>query len=100
MYRINIPPVIFPNKVFAAGLKLYELLKLAVKPSAYRNDNSKEYLPYILKNISKGYTVIDIGTHQRSYIFDILKIAKLPGKLVLMETGDGFLNYFKKMKQL
>src|SRR4051812_7726281 len=100
MYTTNIAQVIYSNRVLTAGKKLFELLKLAAKPGVSKNDNSREYLPYILSIMSKGYTVLDIGTHRRDYIFDMLKIAKLPGRLVVMETGDGFQHYFKKMKQL
>src|SRR4051812_11283424 len=96
----NIANVMYSNKIFAAGLKCYELVKLAVKPSMYKNNNSKEYLPYILNAVSKGYTVIDVGSHRRGYIFDLLKISKLPGRLIAFETGQSMYSYLLKMKQI
>lgn len=100
MYHNNIAQAMHSNKFFVASLKLYELFKLAVKPSAYKDNNSKEYLPYILNAAVKGYTVLDIGSHKRSYFFDILKISKLPGKLIAFETSSGIYSYLQKMKRL
>lgn len=78
MYNTNFAHTIYSNKIFVAAAKLYELIKLRLKPANSKNDKSKEYLPYILNAVSKGYTVLDIGTHKRAYFFELFKISKLP----------------------
>jgi FkbM family methyltransferase len=88
------------NKLFAESIKLYERIKVAVKPSVYKDNNSKEYLPYILNAAVKGYTVLDIGSHKRSYFFDLLKISRLPGRLIAFETSSSIYSYLQKMKRL
>jgi FkbM family methyltransferase len=100
MYNTNLTDTFYTNRILATGVKLYELVKLAMKPSVYKNNNSKEYLPFILNAISKGYTVLDVGSHRRAFIFDMLKISKLPGKLIAFEPSYAALNYLQKMKQL
>jgi FkbM family methyltransferase len=100
MYNTNVLQNMYSNKLFAAGIKFYELFKLAVKPSIYKDNNSKEYLPFIEKAVIKGYTVLDIGSHKRSYFFDLFKIAKLPGRMIAFETSPGIYSYLQRMKQL
>jgi hypothetical protein len=100
MYTHQIAQTIYSNKFLAAAGKLYELIKLQLRPSFSKDDNCKEYLPYIIDTISKGYTVLDIGCHKRRYIFDLLKLSKLPGRMILFENASPVYKYFFKIKQL
>ncbi|MCW3110953.1 MAG: putative methyltransferase FkbM [Segetibacter sp.] len=100
MYNTTTAQAMNTNKFYVAGIKFYELIKLAVKPSIYKDNNSKEYLSYILNAAVKGYTVLDIGSHKRAYFFDLFKISKLPGRLISFETSAGNYTYLQKMKQL
>ncbi len=100
MYNIHALQPTLSNKIFAAGIKYYELIKLAIKPSVYKDNHSKEYFPFILNAVVKGYTVLDVGSHQRNYLSDMFKISKLPGKLVAFETTTATYSYLTQMKQL
>ena len=100
MYNTNVLPSVYSSKIFAAGIRFYELIKHAMKPSRYKDNNSKEYLPYILNAVVKGYTVLDIGSHKRAYFIDLFKIAKFPGKLIAFERDKAVFNYLQKMKRL
>ncbi len=66
MYNSNVVQPLYSNKIFSAALRMYELLKLSVNPVIDKNSNSKEYLPFILNALSKGYTVVDVGRHKRA----------------------------------
>jgi FkbM family methyltransferase len=100
MYIEHIGRPTYANKLLVTGIKIYERIKLALQPSEYKEPNSKEYLPYLLDAVIKGYTVLDIGSHKRGYFFDLFKISKLPGRLVAFETSSGMYSYLQKMKQL
>ena len=100
MYNTNIAHTLYSNKLFVGAAKLYELIKLHLRPLTNREDKSKEYFPYIINAALKGYTILDIGSHRRSYFFDLFKISKLPGKVILFENTLSVLNYMSRMRQL
>jgi FkbM family methyltransferase len=100
MYNTNIAHAINSNKFLTAGIELYERIKLVVKPRVYKDNHSSEYLPYILNAVAKGYTVLDIGSHKKPYLFDLFKISKLPGRLIAFETNPGISSYLQRITQL
>lgn len=100
MYITNMAEPLYSNRIFASVCKIYELLKLSLKPSVHTQNSSKEYLPYILQAMAKGYTVLDIGSHKKEYCFDLFKISKLSGKLITFEQSDETYNYLCRMKKL
>lgn len=100
MYNSNVVQPLYSNKIFSAALRMYELFKLSVNPAIDKTGNSKEYLPYIVSALSKGYTVVDVGRHKKSYSLDLTKICKLPGRLVTLEGNHEVYNYLQKLKHL
>jgi FkbM family methyltransferase len=100
MYNANVVQPLYSNKIFSAAFRMYELFKLSLTPAIKKDSNSKEYLPYILDAVAKGYTVLDIGAHKKSCSFDLNKISKLPGRLVVFETNAMIYNYLQKLKHL
>jgi len=100
MYTTNLPRVINAHTVLAAVIKVYESLRLQLKQREYKNDNSKEYLSYMLKAVDKGHTVLDIGRHKKDYFFVMLRIVKHNGRLIAFENNEKISSYLLKMKQL
>lgn len=100
MYNTNVVQPVYSNKIFSAAFKIYELFKLSLTPALSKDNASKEYLPYILSAVAKGYTVLDIGTHKKKFSLDLNKISKQPGRLIVFETSPLIYRYLQKLKQL
>lgn len=100
MYNTTVVHAVNTNSLFAAGIKLYETIKLAMKPGVYSKNDSREYFPFMVNAAAKGLTILDIGDHRRQYLFDMLKISKHKGNVVVFESNAVIYNYLVKMRQM
>ena len=99
MYYTNINKPL-THKLFSAGIKMFEYLKLSLKPGMYKNTDHKEWLKYLLNYTGKNLTVIDIGNHRRDFLFDLIKLSNHSGQIIAFESETRNYDYFAKMKHL
>ena len=100
MYSANVVSVMNTQKFFAAGIKLYEYLKQAVKPEVSRPRENKECMSFLLNAVIKGQTVLDIGSHNRQYLFDLLKLSKHRGNILAFDSNFDVCSCLVTIKQL
>src|SRR5438128_6856997 len=99
MYYTNLNLYFSTQKIVAAVIKLFEFLKLSLKPGMYKNSDNKEWLVYVLNLKAKNLTIVDIGHHGREYLVDMVKVANHSGKLIAFEPDKTICNYLLKMKK-
>lgn len=100
MYYTNLPKPLRTPKFFVAGLKIIEFLKLSLKPEPSKNTQSREWLTFLLSSTPENITVVDIGDHQREYLFDMMKVAGHCEKLIAFETDESVYNFLIRMKRI
>lgn len=98
MYYTNIKQPLNTHTIFSAGIRMFEYLKLSLKPGVYKNTDNKEWLTYLLHATSPNLTVVDVGSHKREYLFDMIKVSKHAEKLIAFECDAAIYNYLNKMK--
>jgi hypothetical protein len=98
MHSINVQLDL--HNTLSRAIKYIEKAKFFFRSTEYVNGNKKEGLDYILRSTSTHATIIDLGEHKRSYIFDLLKIAGHSRNVVVFErSGDSYC-YLQRMKRL
>ena len=77
-----------------------EKIKLQLRANKYKNKDDKGGIAYVLENIKKGETVLDIGCHKAGYLYFMQQKVGINGKVVAFEPQSLLYKYITKMKRI
>ena len=100
MYNTNIAHVTNHQNIFEAGLRLLESFTLSIKSAVHKKKDENESFSYFLGLIKKGSTVMDIGTHDYDYLYQMLKMAKRSGRFIAFESEPDIYDYLFDKKEI
>lgn len=100
MYHPPIAPVSNSQKIFEMGNRFLEFFTLSLRSALHKKKDENKAFSYFLNSIKKGSTVLDIGTHNYDYLYQMLKMAKRSGKLIAVESEPDIYNYLFEKKEI
>lgn len=100
MYNTHVARISNNQKIFETGSRLLEFFTLSIKWAMYKKKDDNEALSYFLNLIKKESTVLDIGTHNDDYLYQMLKMAKRSGKFIAFENEPDIYDYLSGKKEI
>lgn len=79
-------------------MKIINYIKLLLRANKYKNKNDIGGVSYILTQIEKGDTVLDIGCHKAGYLYHMLKKVGKSGEIHAFEPQVNLFNDLVDLK--
>lgn len=80
--------------------KSLEKIKLQLRANKYQYKEDRGGVAYILNNVKKGDTVLDIGAHKGGYLYLLLQQVGRSGTVCAFEPQTVLNHYLSQMKQI
>lgn len=78
-----------------APIKPFSKITFLFRALKYRYRNDRDELQYIMKNVQKGNTALDIGAHKGAYLYWLRKAVGSKGQIIALEPQPTLYNYLK-----